>query len=338
MTPQAEAPTATPTETPAATPTEPAVGNGLATNETAEAGSVVKESEKPSEDDFADDSEELALADMFSTSVGEPKAPVPAAKVGEVEASPQVTAEGSTPPVAAPAATVSTPPPAAAAQQPPPQGVQAQQPAQTPATQQVPSQQAPQTTEEGDGFTQLDTLIEQQRPKVIEALAQQSYQLTEDELNGLQEDPGRTVPKLLARAHVNAVQGVLRHVAQQLPAMMSGMLQLREQNKQREDTFWNAWPQLDRQKHAQQVTQVARVFRQLNPTADMSTFVQHVGAQVMLMNGLHRAAAPVQPQVAQPRPAPFVPAGAGHGGVPNPAAMKQPEGWEVIASMMQQED
>lgn len=337
MSTQAEAPTATP-ETPAAAAAEPSVGNGLATGETAPLGSVVKESDRPSEDEFSDDSDELALADMFSTSVEGPKAPVPAAKEGEVEASPQVTAEGSTPPVAAPAATVPTPPPVAAPQATTPQGVEGQQPAQTSTTPQAPSQQAPQATEEGDGFTQLDTLIEQQRPKVIEALAQQSYQLTEDELNGLQEDPGRTVPKLLARAHVNAVQGVLRHVAQQLPGMMSGMLQLREQNKQREDSFWNAWPQLDRQKHATQVTQVARVFRQINPTADMNTFVQHVGAQVMLMNGLHRAAAPVQPQVTQPRSAPFVPAGAGHGGVPNPAALKQPEGWEVIASMMQQED
>lgn len=338
MSTQAETPTATTTETSETTTAEPAVGNGLATGETAPAGSVVKESERPSEDDFADDSDELALADMFSTSVEEPQASVPAAKGEGVETFPQVTAEGSTPPVVAPAATVPTPPPAAAPTATPPQGVQAQQPTQAPATQQASSQQAPQTTEEGDGFTQLDTLIEQQRPKVIEALAQQSYQLTEDELNGLQEDPGRTVPKLLARAHVNAVQGVLRHVAQQLPSMLAGMLQLREQNKQREDTFWNAWPQLDRQKHEQQVTQVARVFRQINPTADMNTFVQHVGAQVMLMNGLHRAAAPVQPQATQPRPAPFVPAGAGHGGVPNPAAMKQPEGWEVIASMMQQED
>lgn len=337
MSTQAEAPTATSTETAAALAAEPAVGNGLATGETAEAGTVVKESEKPSQDDFADDSEELALADMFSTSVTEPAAPDPAAKVEGAQA-PPVTAEGSTPPVAAPAATVPTPPPVAAPVAQPPQGVQAQQPAQTPATQQAPSQQTPQTTDEGDGFTQLDTLIEQQRPKVIEALAHQSYQLTEDELNGLQEDPGKTVPKLLARAHVNAVQGVLRHVAQQLPAMMAGMLQLREQNKQREDQFWGAWPQLDRQKHAAQVTQVARVFRQLNPTADMNTFVQHVGAQVMLMNGLHRAPASVQPQVTQPRPAPFVPAGAGHGGVPNPAATRQPEGWEVIASMMQQED
>lgn len=334
----------TPAETPTATVEPTETGNGLATNETAEAGTVVKESEKPSEDEFADDSEELALADMFSTSVGvepvTPAAPV-TAKEGATQVAPVQPAEGSNPPVTAPVQATPTPPPVTTAQPLVPQGVQpGQQPVQTPVPQQVqsPEQQAPQTTEGDDGFTQLDTLIEQQRPKVIEALATQSYQLTEDELNGLQEDPGKTVPKLLARAHVNAVQGVLRHVAQQLPGMLSGMLQVREMNRQREDVFWGKWPQLDKTKHAQQVVQVARVFRQLNPSADMDTFVQHVGAQVMLMNGLHRAAAPVQPQATVPRATPFVPAGAGHGGVPNPAAMQAREGWDVIASMMQQED
>lgn len=329
------------TENEVLSPTTNAGANGLATNESAPAGSVVLESQKPSEDDNDDGQ----LIDLFSGSVEQTpseEAPVPVNESAPqgVEQVPAVPSQPE-PVVTQPVPVVASPPPVVAPQAAAPaQGTQPQVPVATqPTPQQGTPAQAPANTEpEVDPFTQLDRTIEAQRPKVIEAVALGTYQLSQEDLDGLSVNPEKTVPKLLAQVHVNAVQGVLRHVTQNLPGMLNSMLQVREISQQRENKFWSAWPALDKSKHAGQVMQVARVFRQMNPTATEEDFVRHVGAQVMLMNNLQRAptaAQPVQPAA----PVPFRPAGAGQGGTqPVPAAPQQLGGWDVISQLMQQED
>lgn len=302
---------------------------------------IVKESEKPSEDELdTADEDTSAFMTMFET----PPAPtevqpaMPSTPNPEGDPSGQVPAVNSDPVVQQPAVVQA---PESPQQQVPPvaaQPAQGTQPVQPQAPTEQPQgsvqpQAQPDPTE--DAFTQLDQLIEAQRPKIEDAVAKGAYQLTAEQVNGLLEDPGTTVPQLLAKVHVNAVQGVLRHVAQTLPTMLNGMLQVREINRQREDKFWQAWPELARDKHSQQVVQAAQTFRQMNPRASEDEFIRQVGAMVMVMNGLHRAQVPQQPkpQVAQP----FVPAGAGRAGAP-PSAAAAPQGWEVFTSLMQQED
>lgn len=311
---------------------------GLATNVEALPGEgVVRESERPSEDQ--DDQQEafMTLFEPPTETVAEPKVEQnpPTQVAGQ-----QPAEEGKAPLEQQPVVQQVQSPPSGQPQQAanPAQGTQpVVQPAvqpQAPVQSQQP-QAAPDTQE--DEFVKLDKLIEDQRPKVIDSVALGAYQLTQEELEGISVEPEKVIPKLLAKVHVNAVQGVLRHVAQTLPQMLNGMLQVREVNRQREDTFWKAWPQLDRTKHSAQVMQAAQTFRQMNPKADEATFVKQVGAMVAVMNGLYSPPSnqPSPPQAA--RVPAFVPAGAGQtGGAP--ASVQQPQGWEVIAQMMSNED
>lgn len=209
-------------------------------------------------------------------------------------------------------------PSSAQPEQPAPQ----QQPAATPSPQTTPQAE---TTPDEDGFTKLDKAIQASRDTVIEAVATSSYQLSQEELEGIQVEPEKVLPKLMARVHVNAVQGVLRHVAQQMPAMVHGLIHAQSEHKAREDEFFKAWPQLDRTKHGQDIVRAGQVFRQLNPQATLQDFIKQVGAQVVIAHGLHlqapaQAAQPQQQRTVQQQaastPAPFVPAGVGRTSAP----------------------
>lgn len=316
---------------------------GLATGEEAPAGSVVKSSDMPGEDE----AEDTELMDMFS-SVETPMVEVTTPEVTPAAVTPSPAPEVKTPVQATPVPAVQSPqaavPPTPAGVVPPPQaaapaagaqGVQPQPGVQEP--QQPSATPASGTTgEPPDAFQQLDSLIEAQRPKVIDAVAVGSYQLSAEEIEGIQTEPEKVVPKLLAKVHVNAVQGVIRHVAAQLPGMLNSMLQVRETHQREEQKFWDAWPELDKGKHSPQVMQTARLFRQQYPTASQEEFVRFVGAQVMLMNGLARAPKPQQVQT--PQVVPFRPAGAGQGGGSVPAGQPQLQGWDVIAQAMQEDN
>ena len=188
-----------------------------------------------------------------------------------------------------------------------------------------------------DPFTALDKAIEAGRDKVIDAIAAGAYQLTQQEVEQVLSEPDKALPKLMARVHVNAVQGVLRHVAQQMPAMVTGLLKVQEENRGREEQFFKAWPQLDRSKHSQDILRAGQVFRQLNPQATMEEFIRAVGAQVVIQHGLHLQRPPGQTQqVQQAAPAPaFMPAGVGRAS--QPVAPPEPNIWAEMVQAVQED-
>lgn len=266
---------------------------------------------------------------------------IPGEVIAESAAKPPTSPEAP-PQAAAPAVTPApgeTPPQVATPPQPPEQpGVPPQadaQPATTEAKPPAEPAQAP-AGEAQDGFTALDNAIQASRDKVIQTVAEQTYKLSQDELNAIQEEPERVIPQLLARVHVNAVQGVIRHVAQQMPAVVGAIMQAREQTSKLESDFFKAWPQLDKAKHGADIMKVGQVFRQLNPNATFNEFVRHVGAQVVLTHGLHLQQATQQQQApaARPQAQPaFQPAGIGRSSAP--AAPSQPKNvWEEMVEIM----
>lgn len=266
----------------------------------------------------------------------------PAETVGEVKSAPApVEPQAATPPPAPPQPqqVEATPPaPQVTPGAPQEQQVQPPQAGTTQATPPPTTAQAPATESPPDGFRQLDQAIEQSREKVIDAVAAQTYQLTQEELEAVQVEPEKAIPKLLARVHVNTVQGVVRHIAQQMPALVSALITQRDDNSKREKEFFDAWPQLDRQKHSADIIRVGQVFRQLNPNATMQDFIRHVGAQVVLANGLHiQQQKPQQTTVAPPPPQQpaFVPAGVGRTSAPAaPSAPTNP--WEEMVEVMRE--
>lgn len=260
--------------------------------------------------------------------VAPPAVPAPAAPPGS---SPQVAPALASVQVPGTIPEVPAPPPAVAGQPPP--AAAPQQAAPT-----VPEQQAPQA-QQPPGFAEMSQQLQAAKTQVVDLLAQQSYGLSPEEADAIATDPVTVIPKMMARVHVNAVSAVLSHVAQQLPGVILGVMQQRDVNRQNEDKFFSAWPQLNRDKHGQAVASIARVYRQMNPNADSETFIKQVGAQAVVALGLLQpgggmpsasAAAPA------PRQAPFVPAA-----VSAPAAAGAPTAanpFEVLGQLMLAED
>lgn len=240
-------------------------------------------------------------------------------------------------PVGSPPVQVATQPVAPVVQTPVPQQVT---PAPTPAPAQgqqpvAPPAQAPQAPAAAatppvsverpeDGLRVLQQQIESNREQIIDLVAQKTYKLSNEEVDAINVDPAQAIPKIAARIHVNAVQGVLEHVAQQLPNVVAGLLEARTRYDQLENTFYSKWPQLDRGQHGETVKQFAAAYRKVNPEAGFDDMVRIVGAQAVVALGLNpqqvQAQAPAAPQVQ--RQAPFSPAGvsAPTGGAPKPQA------------------
>lgn len=210
----------------------------------------------------------------------------------------------------------------------PPQAPQAQPQAQPPAPVVNPS----------DAFRVLNETIEQKKGEIAGLLAGQTYQLSSQELEGIQSEPEKVLPQLMAKVHLNAVQGVLRHVAQQLPAAVSSMIQAHAQNQRLEDQFYSAWPQLNRYQHDSTVRQMAYMFRQMNPSASMEDMIRTVGAQVVTALGLPAQTQPAaQPQRVVRQQQPFRPAAPAQAS-PGPAPARTPNEWERMASYIALDD
>lgn len=257
--------------------------------------------------------------------------PEPKAPESQVGQQPPVVTPAQVPPQQAAQPPVApTPAPAAPAQetQPP----QAAQPA---------GAQNPQPQADGpDPFANLDRTIQAAKEQTIQAVAAQAYQLSPQELEAVATEPEKVLPVLMAKVHVNAVQGVLRHVSQQMPKMVGAIMQAEKVNRDREESFFKAWPQLDREKHMGAIMQAGQVFRQMNPNATHEDFIKHVGAHVVLANGLQNVQPPVaQRPVAQPRPAPVPPPfqPAGVGGMSAPAAPQATNIWDEFTRVYQEE-
>ena len=227
-------------------------------------------------------------------------------------------------------APVATPAPAPAA----PQAVQSEvaptPPVQTEATPPL----APEDT-----FRVLSETIARERPKIIDAVATGQYQLTNEELTLIATEPEKVLPTLMARVHINAVQGVLSHVAQQLPAVVGGMIKAQQAQADLESKFYSAWPQLDRTKHDTTVRQLAAAYRQLNPNASFDDCVRVVGAQAAVALGVATVPPVAAPAVAPApvRAVPFQPAAAAARTAATPAT-QEPGLWERMSAIIAADD
>lgn len=182
--------------------------------------------------------------------------------------------------------------PAQRSQQP----AQPQQPAQQPQVQTPSEQDQLARRAESDPFGLQADMLEQQQQQYIDALAQNAYPISDEDMNAFLSGDGRQVSRALARVHVNAVGSVLRVVSQQMPMWVNNMLKYHQAATDSEGAFWTANPGLDRAQHKDLAWAAARAFRQMNPKADTATFHKVVGAMVAAAAGVPANAqqAPVQ--------------------------------------------
>lgn len=222
------------------------------------------------------------------------------------------------------------------APQPGQQPAQQVQPAPTqPVTQQA-AQPAQAVGDPQDGFKALADAVEASRGKFVDALSTTVYRMSTEDTEALVTDPASVVPKLLAQAHVNIVQNVLRTVGQQMPHMVGGLLEARQEHVKREDAFYQKWPQLNRQTDERVIRQLAAAYRTANPQASSDELIQMVGAQAVVALGRLQAAAPAAPAAPQPRQQGFRPAAASApAGSVNPSAINP---FSAVADALLAED
>lgn len=279
------------------TPATEAVPESTDTDDTT--GGALFEGDKEVGAFLADDADDLdpdETPPVPETPPSEGKEPAAATKPDDVKPAAEPTPEGDKTP--APAATPEVKP---TVQEPTP----AETPAEPTPTPEAPVAQAQPTIEE------LQKTFRESREEAVNLLATQHYALDEETAEALAADASTVIPKLMARVQMDAVQVSLSHMAANLPRMVEQALKMRETDNSAEEKFFEAWPQLDRTKHTVTVQKLGAAYRQMNPTATLDEFIQHVGASTMVAHKISpEPVTPVTPEPAAAQPAkPFKPAG-----------------------------
>lgn len=184
------------------------------------------------------------------------------------EVPPAPAAPTAQPPASQPTAPVppSTAQPAA---QPP------QQPS-SPTTQPAPDQQVdPQ---------QVVQAFQQWRQNAEHVLSNSHYNLSQEDANQINIDPGQVIPKLMSRVYLDAVTAAVNVIAQALPYTVMNTIDAHNGYQKNEDEFFGEWPGL--KDHHAEVIRTGQVFRHLNPKASKADFIRSVGAQVAMSLGL----------------------------------------------------
>lgn len=237
----------------------------------------------------------------------------------------------------APAAPVAQP--QAQPTQTPPAG---QQPAQPPA-QTTPAAATPAAPSQGEGAApriyspgELAQALGQNKATILDALAQQKFQLSPEDTQALDVDAISMLPKLMARVYFEATVNGLQQLANMVPRMVAEVANARIAESDSERAFFDEWPNIDprNQDHIRVVTQLSNSFRHMNPRASREDAIKYVGqaataflglqAPQRTTNGQVNGRSPTSPRPAAVRTPPFAPAVGGRAqppaGTPQPAA------------------
>lgn len=165
----------------------------------------------------------------------------------------------------------------------------------------------------------------QENRKALETqIASNVYNLSEEQVQQLDDGDNSIIPQLAARVYMDAVTGSVAHMITYLPQMIAQVLSGREVDREWSDKFYGANPALNKEAHGPVVDRLAASYRGMYPTASPEEFIRDVGAQAMVAlkvlpggngQGVPTPILPVVPVVAPaPRIPPFSPASAGGGG------------------------
>lgn len=202
------------------------------------------------------------------------------------------------PPVAPPvvAAPKVVPPVAAAA------GIQQPEVAAAPQAQQPPAT---------DGFPanvdEVITALQNPQGNIIDGIMP-AFQLTEDQIQGLESDATTEVPKLLAQTYMRAVTTSLQYMKTLIPEMIRGYNDDQSLAQNAEKEFFTKFSSLNATNHGDDIIQYAKAFAATNPQITKQQLFDLVGAAVMAKNGIANQPAAVVRGNARPAPA-FTPAG-----------------------------
>jgi hypothetical protein len=149
-----------------------------------------------------------------------------------------------------------------------------------------------------DPFAELSKQLGGHKEAYIGAMADQLYGITPEDHEAFVGGDTKKLSQLCARIHYNTVDSVLNAVSKLMPVMVDGLVKVQREADKRESRFWDANPHLDREKHKEQVTQVAQTYMRLNPGIDEAKRFRDIGLLVAQMYNIPlQAQAPVAGQV-----------------------------------------
>lgn len=158
------------------------------------------------------------------------------------------------------------------------------------------------------------------------ASLRQYYALSPENAQRLQTEPELVLPELAATLHLEVVDAIMNMLPQHVGSIVEHHTRVTQANREAEDSFFKAWPELVGHKDA--VLRVGQMYRAANPKATKDQAIGVIGKFVMDSLGLVRAApaASTPPASAPAQVNPFVPATGGGAGQP-PVA---PGEWDFI--------
>jgi hypothetical protein len=134
-------------------------------------------------------------------------------------------------------------------------------------------------------FSLLQQRIAAAATEIVETIAtdpKSPYRLNEQEVEELQTDPAKVIARVAARTQIHTTQGILTHIARQLPGVVYGLMEAQRRNTELEGKFFDQWKPrgLDRTnpQHTQTVTKIGTLYRQMHPNATAEEFNRMVGA------------------------------------------------------------
>lgn len=278
--------------------------------------------------DFLEDEADDLDEEVVPIKEEPPKGQKPAEKVVE-----------EAPPAEVPPAVAETPPAEPKPEEPPtpPAPVEAA-PAQPPpeAPPAVPAEQPPEPVAPAPTMEQIRETYQKNRSEMEANVASTVYNLSEDQVQRLDDGDAALIPELMAKVYMDAVTGAVAHMITHLPSMMESVLTGRDDTKVLEDQFYTANPHIDRAQHAETVSRFGLAYRHLYPNAPAEDFIRDVGAQVMVALKIPPGdgGQPVLEPPAPKTPA-FQPA---KGGSPGGAAPPPANPFEVLSDEMASEE
>jgi len=333
---EAEAATPTSEETPPETPPEE-------TQEAVPEGTVEKLAVESDMDAFladeADDLDADATPAEAKSEETPPEGPTPEEKAEEetpkVEATPEA---APAPPPAEPKPTEVPPaaaPPAEAVPAPTPPAAPVAAPAEpAPPSPALPAEPTPPTMDE------VRATYQENRKALETQIATNVYNLSEEQVQRLDDGDATIIPELAARVYMDAVTGSVAHMITYLPQMIQEVLAGRDAHQEWTDKFYTANPSLDKAAHGAVVDRLGASYRSMYPQASPEEFIRDVGAQAMVAmkvlpgNGQDAPTPVVQAPV--PKTPPFSPASAGGGGAPAASGPQNP--FDALAESMESEE
>lgn len=180
-----------------------------------------------------------------------------------------------------------------------------------PEAQATPEQEPVTPSEPEASQEDLEAQWKEQREKTLPQL-EQLYQLTDEQMEAIQDDPGKVFPQLAAQLHFNVQTAMWNSMQTVLPQFIGQMLKFHKTTEERFGRFYEAFPDLKGAGYDELISQNTQAVldqaKKSGRTLNEEQLFQAVGGMTLAMAGIVPKAREATETSAPPAPAPAAPA------------------------------